>query len=129
MKNITYQTIFIIILIIILIIYCLKYLLIYNETFKADNINNLFNKPISNIFLTDNYLNYEINKPEINKKTENIEKIAFNTFLYSKPTSQKIICSSHTSRADCWEDNYNNCQWVYKIDNNSYCDVAPIWLL
>jgi hypothetical protein len=101
-----------------------------NENFllNQDNTNSYY-KPLKNIFLTDNYYNYIDNHPKNNEKSpESLNKIKLDSFLYSKPTTQKIICSSHTNRANCWEDNVNNCQWVYKIDNGSYCDVAPIWL-
>lgn len=97
-----------------------------NEHFNT----NLFFQPIPNIFLGDNYYNYKLNKPDYNlqNQTEPINKITFDAFLYSKPTSQKIICLAHTNRADCWEDNVNNCQWVHKIDGGSYCDVGlPLW--
>lgn len=112
---------------IIIILICIISIYIFannNETFDT----NLFFKPIPNIFLADDYYNYELNRPDIKQDTKSLGKITFNSHLYSKPTSQKIICSSHTNRADCWEDNVNNCQWVHKIDGNSYCDVGPnIW--
>lgn len=116
------NTIFIIIIIICLIV-------IYISTNGKETFNtNLFFKPIPNIFLTNNYYNYESNKPEIKQDTKSLGEIEFNSFLYSKPIEKKIICSSHKNRADCWEDNVNNCQWVYKIDENSYCDVGQnIW--
>lgn len=118
----TEQSIFIIIILICLIVIYLS--ANNNETFDT----NLFFQPIPNIFLSDNYYSYELNKPDIKTNTKSIGEITFNSYLYSKPTSQKIICSSHKNRADCWEDNVNNCQWVYKIDGNSYCDVGKnIW--
>lgn len=117
------------ILFLIIICFCLIYFIIFlniNEKFDTDK--NLFFQPIQNIFLSDNYYNYKLNHPNIKKTPETLGKITFDSFLYSKPTTQKIICSSHTNYADCWEDNVNNCQWVHKIDGNSYCDVGPsIW--
>jgi len=131
----------IIFIILIIVFVIIIYFICKNEKFTStqsnnnnnddDNNNiNSFYTPIKNIFLTNNYYNYQDNKPKKNFKIpESLEKIKLDSFIYSKPTSQKIICSSHTNRADCWEDNVNNCQWVYKIDNGSYCDVAPIWIL
>lgn len=117
-----YKMIFIIIILICLII-------IYISTKGKEPFNtNIFYKQIPNIFLSDNYYNYELNKPQIKENTKSLGKIEFNSFLYSKPTRKKIICSSHTNRANCWEDNVNNCQWVHKIDGGSYCDVGQnIW--
>lgn len=118
------KNIFIVIMCIFLII--IKYVYYLIENF--DSNKNLFFQSIPNIFLSDNYYNYELNRPEISQPTQSLGEITFNSFLYSKPTTQKIICSSHTNIANCWEDNYNNCQWVHKIDGNSYCDVGPsIW--
>ena len=105
------------------------------ENFLSDNLNdietnvNSYFKPIQNIFLADNYYNYIKNRPIIQKTTQSLDTITLDSFLYSKPTTQKIICSSHSNRANCWEDNINNCQWIHKIDGSSYCDVAPVWLL
>lgn len=112
---------------IIIILICVILIYVFancSETFNT----NLFFKPIPNIFLTDDYYNYEINKPDIIQDTKSLGDITFDSYLYSKPIGKKIICSSHTNRADCWEDNVNNCQWVHKIDGNSYCDVGQnIW--
>lgn len=120
-NNLIFITIICVIYILIFIFVDLKY-----ELFNVEP--NLFFKPIKNIFLSDDYYNYKLNKPEINKNVETIGKITFDTYLYSKPTSQKIICSSHKNRGDCWEDNVNNCQWIHRIDGGSYCDVGQnIW--
>jgi len=112
---------------VIIILICLIIIYIFtnnNETFDT----NLFFQPISNIFLSDNYYSYELNKPNMKTNTKSLGEITLNSYLYSKPIGQKIICSSHKNRADCWEDNVNNCQWVHKIDGNSYCDVGQnIW--
>jgi len=123
--------------IIIIIFICIYLFIIYytyrNENFISDsnntetNINSYF-KPFKNIFLGNNYYNYQLNHPKINIDTQSLNKITFDSLLYSKPTTQKIICSSHTNNASCWEDNVNNCQWIYKIDSGSYCDVASILL-
>ena len=101
----------------------------YEKFVSNDNKDlNLYLVPLQNIFLSDNYYNYKLNRPIIKQNEKPLEQLEFNTFLYSKPTTQKIICSSHKNRADCWEDNVNNCQWVHKIDSNSYCGVGPnIW--
>lgn len=114
----------------LIIITCL-FLIVYEHNYEKfisnlDNESglNLYFAPIKNIFLTDDYNNYNLNKPKNKQETQSLSEITFNTYLYSKPTTQKIICSSHTNRANCWEDNTNNCQWVYKIDGNSYCDVG-----
>jgi hypothetical protein len=116
-------------LLVMLICICLS-IIYFTNKYEHFNINkNLFFQPIDNIFLADNYYNYELNYPDIKHKTDSLENIKFNSYLYSKPTSQKIICASHKDRANCWSDNVNNCQWVYKIDGDSYCNVAPIWLL
>lgn len=120
------------IIFIIIILICIISIYIFangSETFDT----NLFFQPIPNIFLANNYYNYELNRPNIKQDTKSLNKIQFNSFLYSKPTSQKIICSSHKNMADCWEDNENNCQWVHKnpqgnFIRGSYCDVgANIW--
>lgn len=120
----------IIILYLLIMIYLDKYeKFISNGNSITDE--NLYFVPIKNIFLNDNYYNYELNKPNkpnIKQNTQSIGEITFDSYLYSKPTSQKIICASHKNRANCWEDNVNNCQWVYKIDSGSYCDVGQnIW--
>lgn len=124
-----------------IIIICL-FLIIYNYNYEniitnlkyekfvsTDDLNtNLYFLPLKNIFLNDNYNNYKLNRPIIKQTEKPLEQIELNAFLYSKPTTQKIICSSHKNRANCWEDNYNNCQWIHKIDGNSYCDVGTnIW--
>ena len=112
---------------VIIIIICLISIYIFtngNETFDT----NIFFKQIPNIFLADNYYNYELNKPNIKPNIGTIDDITFDTYLYSKPTTQKIICSAHANSADCWEDNVNNCQWVHMIDGGSYCKVGQnIW--
>lgn len=99
-----------------------------SDSNSDSNINSYF-KPLKNIFLGDNYYNYQLNHPNQTNNTQSLNEISFDSFIYSKPITQKIICSSHTNRGDCWEDNVNNCQWIHKIDSKSYCDVAPIWLL
>ena len=119
------MALFIIILICLLIICFI--LTNLHENFLISNDNSYF-KPLKNIFLGDNYYNYLLNSPKIIVNDESLKTITIDAFLYSKPTAQKIICSSYTNRADCWEDNTNNCQWVYKIDNGSYCDVGQKWL-
>ncbi len=126
------KIIFIILICICLLIFFFAYKnenFLLNQDSNNDNINSFF-IPLKNIYLNDNYDNYILNRPKNNLKiSESLNKINSDSFLYSKPITQKIICLSHTNRADCWEDNVNNCQWVYNIDNGSYCDVAPIWLL
>ena len=119
----------------LIIIMGIYFLFVYFDVYEKftnyvpeSNLNQYF-IPLKNIFLGDNYYNYQLNHPEIKENTESLGKITFDSYLYSKPTTQKIICSSHTNRADCWEDNVNNCQWIHKIDGGSYCDVALIWLL
>jgi len=101
----------------------------YEKFVSNDNKDlNLYFVPLKNIFLNDNYYNYKLNRPIIKQNIKPLEQIDVNAFLYSKPTTQKIICSSHKNRANCWEDNVNNCLWVHKIDGNSYCEVGPnIW--
>lgn len=118
---------------ILIIIVCL-FVIIYKhkyEKFVSIDENgdlNLYFVPLKNIFLGDNFYNYKLNKRTNKQEIQSLGKITFDSYLYSKPTTQKIICSSHTNRADCWEDNVNNCQWVHKIDSESYCDVGPnIW--
>jgi len=118
---------------IIIIVACL-FVIIYKhkyEKFVSSDVNgdlNLYFVPLKNIFLGDNFYNYNLNKQKNKQQTQSLGEITFNSYLYSKPTTRKIICSSHTNRADCWEDNVNNCQWVHKIDAKSYCDVgANIW--
>ncbi len=111
----------------IIIMICLLIILNNNLNENFNSINSgtdLYMKPLKNIFLGDNFYNYNLNQPDIIDKTESLGKITFDTFLYSKPTTQKIICSSHTNSGDCWEDNVNNCQWVHKIDGGSFCDVG-----
>ena len=115
-----------------IIIICL-FFLVYQHNYEKfisnnDNNVNLYFLPLKNIFLTDNYYNYKLNKPIIKPNEKPLEQIELNAFLYSKPSTQKIICSSHKNRANCWEDNVNNCQWVHKIDGNSYCEIGKnIW--
>lgn len=115
------KNVFIIIIIcLFVIIYILRY-----ENFVSNNGYadlNLYFVPIKNIFLSDNF--YNLNRPKNKQQTQSLGEISFNSYLYSKPTTQKIICSSHTNSADCWEDNVNNCQWVHKIDGKSYCGVG-----
>ena len=122
---------------IILILICLL-IMIFNNKNENFIINsnddeenkNIFYKPLKNIFLSDSYDNYEKNEPtKDNKIIQPLNTILYDSFLYSKPTIKKIICSSHKNRADCWEDNVNNCQWIHKIDGKSFCNVAPNWIL
>jgi hypothetical protein len=114
---------------IIIISFCFITIYIYINKYELFNSDtNLFFKPIENIFLSDNYYNYKLNKPNIKQNIQSLGEITFDSYLYSKPTSQKIICTSHKNRANCWEDNVNNCQWFYKIDGGSYCGVGQnIW--
>lgn len=117
---------------IIIICICL-FIIVYKYKYEKfvsniENDINLYFVPLKNIFLGDNYYNYNLNKSEIKQNLQSLEKITSDAYLYSKPTTQKIICSTHKNKADCWEDNVNNCQWKYKIDGNSYCDVGQnIW--
>lgn len=117
---------------ILLIIICMIIIYIINELNINEYFNNdtnLFFRPVENIFLANNPYNYEFNRPEIIQKTKPLSEISFNSFLYSQPIGQRIICASHKNRANCWEDNFNNCQWVHRIDGNSYCEVGPVMLL
>lgn len=120
--------IFIIVMILILI-----YLIMDNFEYfyTSDNIyqtNNLFNKPLQNIFLTDNNLNYIDNKPiTSNPDYKSLSDISDDSYIYSNTIGNKIICSNYTNQGDCWDN--NNCQWIYKIDGSSYCELAPKWLL
>jgi hypothetical protein len=92
---------------------------------NSSNKTNLFFTELPNIFLGKNYYNYETNKPKESTPTStSIGSITYNSWLYSKPISNKIICSNHKNIANCWEDNINNCQWVHKIDGGSYCEVG-----
>ena len=50
----------------------------------TDTDTKLFFKPIDNIFLGDNYNNYELNYPEIKQQTKSIGEITFNSYLYSE---------------------------------------------
>jgi hypothetical protein len=114
----------------ILIIILLGVLLIFlqnKENFKSDI--NSFYIPEKNIFLTDDYYNYINNKPKPDVKRIPLSKLTFDAYLYAKPTREKIICSNHVNRANCWEDNVNNCEWVYRIDGGSYCRVGKKMLL
>jgi hypothetical protein len=113
-------------ILLIIIIFFIIYINNINENFNSDNEINNYNKPIKNIFLGDNYYNYKLNYPKINKNYESLKKITLDSYLYSKPITQKIICSNHKNIADCWQDNVNNCQWIHKIDSNdSYCNIGP----
>ncbi len=119
--------ILIIVFIFILLIILSIFLIINKENFES-NIN-LFYLPEKNIFLSDDYYNYINNKPKPNIKKMPLSKITFDSYLYAKPTREKIICSNHINSANCWEDNVNNCEWIYKIDGGSYCTVGKKMLL
>jgi len=60
------------------------------------------------------------------KNIKSLTDITTDSYIYSDIISKKIICDNYTNEANCWEN--NNCQWVYKIDNGSFCDVARKWL-
>lgn len=93
--------------------------------FNSSNENFTLNK---NIFTTNDYYNFRLNNPEIIQKEKPLGEITFDSYIYSKPIRQDIICANHTNRADCWEDNTNNCQWIHKIDSKSYCDQGFMWI-
>jgi len=112
---------FILIIIFILILFFL------NNSCEYFN-ENLFYKKIQNIYIGNNYLSEDLEEPvsNINTDIKSLDDITINSYIYSDIISNKIICDSYTSEANCWQN--NNCQWIYKIDNNSYCDLAKKWL-
>ena len=114
-------------LIIILLIILLLFFYNSYENFDSNNNNNqnLFYKKIPNIYKTNNNLNNNTIKPDEN--VIQLSQLSLDSYINSDIISKKIICDNYTSQADCWEN--NNCEWIYKIDNGSYCNVAPIWLL
>lgn len=118
-----------IILISIIIIY-LNNIIYWNKINYELFDTNLFYKPLNNIFLGNNYYNYKNDKYDLPDTTQNIQslsQISYDSYLYSDSTSNKIICSNYINQADCWAN--NNCQWINNINGNSYCEVAPKWIL
>ena len=88
---------------------------------------NLFFKPLPNIFLDFNFLNYDLNKVKKEPDYNTLEQISYNSYIGSDIVSTKIICSNYNNQGDCWDNNH--CQWISKIDGGSYCSMAPKWLL
>ena len=112
--------------IILLVIIVLLFFSNVYEKFNSNNIN-LFYKNMPNIFMQNNYIDEQDITPTSNTDIKSLGNITLDSYVYSDIVSKKIICDNYTSQADCWEN--NNCQWIYKIDNGSYCDLAPKWLL
>ena len=99
----------------------LWYIMHVGEYFET----NLFNAKLPNIFASNFYSN---NQPmNIPTPTKSIGEITFDSYIYSDIVSNQIICANYNNQGDCWDN--NKCQWVYKIDGGSYCDLAPKWLL
>ena len=113
----------IILLIIIIYIYVKENNLIKIELFDT----NLFFKPMPNIFLGSNYLNYDLKEVKKVPEYNTLGQISYDSYINSDIVSTKIICSNYNNQGDCWDNNH--CQWIYKIDGGSYCDMAPKWLL
>lgn len=103
--------------------FCIGYNYLEKETFDT----NLFFKPLPNIFLNNNFLNYNLDKTNEKPNYNSLEQISYNSFINSDIVSTKIICANYDNQGDCWDNNH--CQWNYRIDGNSYCDMAPKWLL
>jgi hypothetical protein len=62
--------------------------------YTSDNIyqtNNLFKKPLQNIFLTDNNLNYIDNKPiTVNSDYKSLSDISYDSYIYSNNDDSNV---------------------------------------
>jgi hypothetical protein len=110
-------------ILIIVLCFCLGNCFLNKEAFDT----NLFFKELPNIFLNDNYLNYDLNKANDKPNYNSLGQISYNSYINSDIVSTKIICANYNNQGDCWDNNH--CQWIYKINGGSYCDMAPKWLL
>ena len=119
--NIKMNKKFLLIILILIII-----IILYTRVDNFESNDNLFYQPTKNIFLNDNYLNYNYNKPKPTLNYSTLGEISYDSYIYSDIVSQRIICSNYNNQADCWQNNH--CQWIYKIDDKSYCNVAPKFL-
>lgn len=115
-----------VLMLLVILYFCLEsYQLEKKESFKDDT--NLFFKPLENIFLDKSYMDYDLNKVEKKPEFSTLSQIAYNSYIDSDIVSTKIICSNYNNQGDCWDNNH--CQWVNKLGGNSYCEIAPKWLL
>lgn len=112
-------------LIIIIIILILIWISNKNENFSnnstENNTNIFFLKQLPNIYYTKRFYQDLFVPPPSQKSS--LADITFNSYLNSNTIDNKITCSSITNQGRCWDN--NNCQWVHKIDGNSYCKLGP----
>lgn len=126
MNKILFAFILIIVLFSI-VLYSYKFTKIENFNKSNTETNSFFYK-FPNIYYTKQFID-NLYIPEKSKKTT-MDTIDIDSYLNSDIMSDKIICSSISNEADCW--NNNNCQWISKIgqnDDKSYCMLAPKFLL
>ena len=96
----------------------------YFNSKSQENTNtntNAFYEKIPNIFFTDKFIDnlYVGTEPQ----STSLQSIQFNSYINSDIVSNKIICSNITNQGKCWDN--NNCQWINKINEKSYCTIAP----
>ncbi len=120
------KIIFIVILIIVfVIVFLYKKHEFFNYKNNKINVDNPFNDKLPNIFFTKQFINNLFVPPK--PKVSNLDLININSYIDSNIITNKIICSSITNQAACWDN--NNCQWNRNIGKKSYCEIAPKFLL
>jgi hypothetical protein len=113
----------VILIIIIIIIFLYRKYENFNNT-NSDSFNQ-FNFKLPNIFFTKRFISNRFVPPK--PKVTNLELININSYFDSNIFTNKLICSSIINQAKCWDN--NNCQWIEKVGEKSYCDVGPKFLL
>lgn len=124
------NTIFIIILIIVIIAIFLynKYEFFNKIDLDLDldiNNKNSFYYRHPNIYFTKQFTDnlFVPPKPQIST----LQSIDINSYVDSNIVSNKIICANITNQGKCWDN--NNCEWVEKVGEKSFCKIAPKMLL
>lgn len=120
-------------ILIIIIVSILVFMFVCNE-YKNFNTKETFNHNdndkdnmnpyyyiLPNIFYTKQFYDNIFIPPK--PKTDSLAKINLDSYLDSDIVSNKIICANITNQAKCWDNNH--CMWIKKINNGSYCTLAP----
>jgi hypothetical protein len=115
----------IILIIILIIIIVIIFLYQEYEYFNYTNKNNSFYNKIPNIFFTKQFTDNLYIPPK--PKTSSLESIDINSYIMPDIISNKIVCLNITDQGKCWEN--NNCQWIEKVGEKSFCDIAPKFIL
>ena len=92
---------------------------------KIESQYNPFLTKLPNIYYTKQFIENLFVPPK--PKIRSLQNIIDNSYIDSNIISTKVICSNINNQGKCWDN--NNCQWVEKIGEKSFCTIAPKMLL